>query len=56
MKMAPDTVFSARETHGRVLRAGNRVISHSQDASWQNLHAAVFEEAPFRPTELKQDN
>lgn len=43
--------FMVRETHGRVLRAGNRLISHSQDAGWQPLHAAIFEEAPFRETE-----
>jgi AraC family transcriptional regulator len=45
------TVFAAQETHGRVLRPGNHLISHSQDAGWQSFHAAIFEEAPFEATE-----
>jgi AraC family transcriptional regulator len=44
-------VFSARETHRRVLRPGNRLVLHSEDAGWDSLHAAVFEEAPFHATE-----
>jgi AraC family transcriptional regulator len=44
-------VFAARETHGRALRPGNRLISHSQDAGWRSLYAAIFEEAPFHATE-----
>jgi AraC family transcriptional regulator len=47
----PNSVFTARETHGRVLRSGNRLIAHSQDAGWRSLHAAVLEEAPFRAVE-----
>jgi AraC family transcriptional regulator len=44
-------IFTARETHGRVLRSGNRLIAHSQDAGWRSLHAAILEEAPFHATE-----
>src|SRR5271170_7249280 len=47
----PNSVFTARETHGRVLRSGNRLIAHSQDAGWRSLHAAILEEAPFDATE-----
>jgi len=43
--------FTAQQTHGRVLRSGNRLISHSQEAGWQSLYAAIFEEAPFAATE-----
>jgi AraC family transcriptional regulator len=45
------SVFTARETHGRVLRPGNRLIAHSQDVGWRSLHAAIIEEAPFTATE-----
>jgi hypothetical protein len=38
-------------THGRVLRAGNRLIENSQDAGWRSLHAAIIEEGPFTATE-----
>ncbi len=44
-------VFTARETHGRALRAGNRVIAHSQDVGWRSLYAAIIEEGPFEATE-----
>jgi AraC family transcriptional regulator len=44
-------IFTVAETHGRVLRPGNRLIAHSQDAGWSSLHAAIFEEAPFEATE-----
>lgn len=44
-------VFTARETHGRTLRAGNRLIAHSQEAGWRSLYAAIMEEAPFDATE-----
>jgi AraC family transcriptional regulator len=47
----PNSVFTARETHGRVLRSGNRLIAHSQDAGWRSLHAAILEEGPFQATE-----
>ncbi len=44
-------IFTARETHGRVLRSGNRLIAHSQEAGWRSLHAAILEEAPFQAIE-----
>jgi AraC family transcriptional regulator len=47
----PNPIFTARETHGRALRSGNRLIAHSQDAGWRSLHAAILEEAPFHATE-----
>src|SRR6202142_4302353 len=47
----PNSVFTARETHGRVLRSGNRLIAHSQDAGWRSLHAAILEEGPFQALE-----
>jgi AraC family transcriptional regulator len=51
MHIAENSVFTADQTHGRVWRPGNRLISHSQDAGWQSLHAAIFDEAPFSETE-----
>ena len=51
MIVPPNPIFTARETHGRVLRSGNRLIAHSQDAGWRSLHAAILEEAPFQATE-----
>ena len=51
MIVPPSSIFTARETHGRVLRSGNRLIAHSQDAGWRSLHAAILEEAPFQATE-----
>lgn len=51
MIVPPNSVFTARETHGRVLRSGNRLIAHSQDAGWRSLHAAILEEAPFHAVE-----
>lgn len=47
----PTSVFTARETHGRALRAGNRLIAHSQDIGWRSLHAAILEEAPLHAVE-----
>lgn len=45
------TVFSARETHGRVLRPGNDLLLHSEDSGWHSMHAAVFRESPFSACE-----
>src|ERR1700686_3233085 len=45
------SAFSVVETHGRVLRRGNRLVAHSQDVGWRSIYAAVFEEAPFDATE-----
>jgi len=47
----PEDVFTARETHGRVLRPANRIIAQSQDAGWRSLFAAIMEEAPFEAVE-----
>jgi len=44
-------IFAVRETHGRVLRPGNRLIVHSPEAGWRSMYAAVMEEAPFQATE-----
>jgi AraC family transcriptional regulator len=44
-------IFSARETHRRILRPENRLVLNSEDVGWESLHAAVFEEAPFQATE-----
>jgi len=44
-------IFTARETHGRALRSGNRLIAHSQDVGWRSLYAAIMEEAPFDAVE-----
>jgi len=44
-------IFTARETHGRVLRPDNRVLAQSQDIGWRSLYAAILEEAPFHATE-----
>ena len=49
--MAGGQAFSARETHRRILRPGNRLVLNSEEAGWEPLHAAVFEEAPFHATE-----
>ncbi len=51
MSAMPNSVFAADETHGRVLRPGNRLIVHSQDVGWRSLHAAIFQEAPFAQKE-----
>ena len=42
-----NSVFTARETHGRIMRPDNELLWHSQDSGWQGMHAAVFREAPF---------
>lgn len=49
--MVDGTVFRVEETHGRVLRAGNEIISQSTDSGWRSLHAAKFREAPLSITE-----
>jgi len=46
-----DPVFTVRETHGRALRSGNRLIAHSQDIGWRSLYACMIEEAPLDTTE-----
>ena len=49
--MATNPIFTVKETHGRVLRPGNRMIAHSQDAGWRSLYAAIIHEGPFRANE-----
>jgi AraC family transcriptional regulator len=49
--MGDGRVFCVEETHGRVLRAGNDVISQSADIGWRSLFAAKFREAPLRVSE-----
>ncbi len=49
--MHDTSAFTVQETHGRVLRPGNRVLMDSEHAGWRSLHAATFEEAPFHATE-----
>jgi AraC family transcriptional regulator len=44
-------IFTVRETHGRVIRNGNRVLAQSQDIGWRSLYAAFIEEAPFHAAE-----
>ncbi len=51
MPAADPATFTARETHGRVLRPGNTLLLHSQNAGWRSLHAASFREAPFTALE-----
>jgi AraC family transcriptional regulator len=51
LTIASSSVFTIHETHGRVIRAGNRIIANSQDAGWRSLHAAIIEEGPFAATE-----
>jgi AraC family transcriptional regulator len=48
---ASDSIFTVRETHGRALRPGNRVIAESQQIGWRSLYGAIFEEGPFEATE-----
>ncbi len=47
LDMVDGHVFRVEETHGRVLRAGNEIISQSTDVGWRSLYAAKFREAPL---------
>ncbi len=49
--MIESAIFEATETHGRALRSANRLISHSPEAGWRSLYAAIFEEAPLATEE-----
>jgi AraC family transcriptional regulator len=49
-------IFTVRETHGRVLRPGNRVIAQSPEIGWRSLYAAILEEGPFEATETAIDH
>jgi AraC family transcriptional regulator len=50
--MSEQAIFTVEQTHGRVLRSGNELISHSPEAGWRSLYAATFREAPLRTREL----
>ena len=45
--MVDSRVFGVEETHGRVLRVGNQILSQSTDIGWSSLYAAKFREAPL---------
>jgi AraC family transcriptional regulator len=49
--MGDGHVFRVEETHGRVLRSGNEIISQSAAIGWQSLFAAKFREAPLSVNE-----
>jgi AraC family transcriptional regulator len=49
-------IFTVRETHGRVLRPGNRLIAQSPGIGWRSLYAAILEEGPFEATESAIDH
>jgi len=49
--MVDGRVFGVDETHGRALRAGNKIIAQSTDVGWRSLYAAKFHEAPLSVTE-----
>jgi AraC family transcriptional regulator len=49
--MVDGHVFRVEETHGRVLRTGNEIISQSTDVGWRSLYAAKFREAPLSVSE-----
>jgi AraC family transcriptional regulator len=51
LSTASHSVFSARETHGRAFRPGNRLIANSENVGWRSLHAAILQEAPFHMVE-----
>jgi hypothetical protein len=44
-------IFATDETHGRALRASNRLIVHSPAVGWRSLYGAIIEESPFEATE-----
>lgn len=51
MAAVTNEIFTARETHGRALKADNRLIAHSPEVGWRSLYAAIIEEAPFEALE-----
>ena len=53
MNLVPTSnrIFTAHETHGRMLRPNNRVIAHSDEIGWRSMFAAIMEEAPFDASE-----
>jgi AraC family transcriptional regulator len=53
MNLVPGSnrIFTAQETHGRMLRSGNKMVAHSEAIGWRSMYAAIMEEAPFDATE-----
>jgi AraC family transcriptional regulator len=53
MNLVPGSnrIFTAHETHGRMLRPGNKLIAQSEAIGWRSMYASVMEEAPFDATE-----
>lgn len=51
MATVTNEIFTARETHGRALKAENRLVAHSPEVGWRSLYAAIIEEAPFEAVE-----
>lgn len=51
MVTVKNEVFAVRETHGRALKAENRLIAHSPEVGWRSLYAAIIQEAPFDAVE-----
>ncbi len=47
----PGSVFTVAETHGRALRAENRLVAHSQASGWRSLYAVILDEAPLQTLE-----
>ena len=51
MRFSHLPIFATDETHGRALRASNRLIVHSPAMGWRSLYGAIIEESPFEATE-----
>jgi AraC family transcriptional regulator len=53
MNLVPSSnrIFTAHETHGRMLRPGNKLVAQSEAIGWRSMYAAIMEEAPFDATE-----
>ncbi len=53
MNLVPNSnrIFTAHETHGRMLRPGNKLVAHSEAIGWRSMYAAIMEEAPFDSSE-----
>jgi AraC family transcriptional regulator len=53
MNLVPGSnrIFTAHETHGRMLRSGNKLVAQSEAIGWRSMYGAIMEEAPFDATE-----
>ena len=51
MRFSHLPIFATDQTHGRALRASNRLIVHSPAMGWRSLYGAIIEESPFEATE-----